>query len=160
MEKNLVNQIGETIWWSRTMSTFSRLVRPVHKVCAAPLAIWYRTVELTNRTRPPAPPPPPSSGGSHRWSEDARPPIRLLSSSKLWIPADDKPPPTWKTKIFFENKPETEIKSNNCVNSSGSCNVKMTADVSSWLTWKSLVRRTPFSKNEDLADSVYKVNGL
>ena len=28
------------------------------------------------------------------------------------------------------------------------------------MTWKGLVRRIPFSKNEDRADTVYKVNGL
>ena len=29
-----------------------------------------------------------------------------------------------------------------------------------WLAWKGLVRRIPFSRNEDHADTVYKVNGL
>ena len=29
-----------------------------------------------------------------------------------------------------------------------------------WLDWKNLLRRIPFSKNEDRVDPVYKVNGL
>ena len=33
----------------------------------------------------------------------------------------------------------------------------MTTDVSSW---KGLVRRIPFSRNEDRADTIYEVNGL
>ena len=31
---------------------------------------------------------------------------------------------------------------------------------SGYLAWKGLVRKSPFSKNEDRADTVYKLNGL
>ena len=51
--------------------------------------------------------------------------------------------------------------SKGCIKVESSADIQRKKIISKvWLAWKGLVRRIPFSKNEDHADTVYKVNGL